>query len=257
MTVPRIAAAARAGLLAIAGLLAGCGGGADAPPPVPADAIPAGVTLGTAAVEGRVLYEGTVPPREELRTGSDAACRHKQDSPPRREDLVAGSDGALHYAFVHVVSGLGDRVFAPPAEPVTLDQRGCVYRPHVVGVQVGQPLRVVNSDPTLHNVHTQSKANPPFNFGMPVEGQQVTKYFAKPEVMLRVKCDVHPWMAAWIGVSPHPFFHVTGEDGAFALRGLPAGTYEIEVWHETLGPLRETVTLQDGETRTLTFTYPG
>ena len=245
------------GACAAAVVLAGCGGPADAPPAVPANAIPAGVTLGTAVVDGRVLFSGTAPPPEEIRTGSDAACRHKQESPPRREDLVTGPEGGLQHAFVHVASGLGERVFAPPAEPVTLDQMGCVYRPHVVGVQVGQPLRVVNSAPTLHNVHTMSKENRPFNFGMPVEGQQVTKHFAKPEVMVKAKCDVHPWMSSWIGVSPHPFFQVTGPDGAFALRGLPAGTYEIEVWHESLGTRRETVTLQDGETRSLTFTYPG
>ncbi|MGH9869979.1 MAG: carboxypeptidase regulatory-like domain-containing protein [Candidatus Polarisedimenticolia bacterium] len=242
---------------AAAMMLAGCGGAADAPPAVPANAIPAGVAVGTSVIEGRVLFTGTAPPREEIRTGSDAACRHKQESPPRREDLVTGPEGGLQYAFVHAASGLGERVFAPPTEPVTLDQKGCVYQPHVVGVQVGQPLRVVNSDPTLHNVHTMSKENRPFNFGMPVEGQQVTKHFTKPEVMVKAKCDVHPWMGAWIGVSPHPFFQVTGADGAFALRGLPAGTYEIEVWHESLGTRRETVTLQDGETRTLTFTYPG
>ena len=236
--------------------LARCGDSVNEPPAVPANAIPAGTVVGTASIEGRVLFTGKAPAQEPIRTDSDAACRHKQEQAPVRDNLVVGPDGGVSGSFVHIASGLGDRVFSPSKDPVTLDQRGCTYRPHVIGVQVGQPVRVVNSDPTLHNVHTMSKGNRPFNFGMPVEGQQVTKFFTHPEVMVKAKCDVHPWMGAWIGVSPHPFFQVTGADGAFALRGLPAGTYEIEVWHESLGARRETVTLQDGETRALTFTYP-
>jgi hypothetical protein len=227
------------------------------PPAAPANAIPAGTVVGTASIEGRVTYAGTAPVPETLRTDSDAACRHKQEGPVVRESLVVGPEGGLTHAYVHVVSGLGDRVFAAPQEPVTLDQRGCTYRPHVVGVQVGQPLRVLNSDPTLHNVHTMSKANRPFNFGMPVQGQESQRFFTRPEVMVKAKCDVHPWMAAFIGVSDHPFFQVTGSDGAFTLRGLPAGTFEIEVWHESLGPKRETVTVADGESKSIQFVYPG
>jgi len=237
--------------------LARCGDSVNEPPAVPANAIPAGTVVGTASIEGRVLFTGNAPPPEPIRTDSDAACHHKQEQPPVRESLIVGPEGGLTSVFVHVASGLGDRVFSPPKDPVTLDQRGCTYRPHVIGVQVGQPLRLLNSDSTLHNVHTISKDNRPFNFGMPVEGQQVTKFFTHPEVMVKAKCDVHPWMAAFIGVSSHPFFQVTGADGAFALRGLPAGTYEIETWHESLGPKRETITLGDGESKTLTFTYPG
>jgi plastocyanin len=243
-------------LLTLALAFARCGESANQPPAAPANAIPAGTAVGTASIEGRVIYSGTAPAPEPIRTDSDAACRHKQDQAPVRETLLVGPEGGLSGVYVHVASGLGDRVFAPPKEPVTLDQRGCTYRPHVIGVQVGQPLRLLNSDPTLHNVHTISKDNRPFNFGMPVEGQQVTKFFTKPEVV-KAKCDVHPWMAAVIGVSADPFFHVTGTDGAFSLRGLPAGTYEIEAWHESLGTKRETVTLGDGEAKTITFTWPG
>jgi plastocyanin len=245
-------------LLALTALTAArCAEAPTQAPAVPADAIPAGTAVGTASIEGRVTYTGAVPAPETLRTDSDAACRHNQEGPVLRENLVVGPDGGLRDAFVHVASGLGDRVFAPPQEPVTLDQRGCSYRPHVVGVQVGQPLRVLNSDPTLHNVHTVSKENRSFNFGMPVQGQESKRFFTRPEVMVKAKCDVHPWMSAFIGVSGHPFFQVTGPDGAFALRGLPAGTYEVEVWHESLGPRRETVTLGEGESRTLQFVYPG
>ncbi|HKY33821.1 MAG TPA: carboxypeptidase regulatory-like domain-containing protein [Candidatus Polarisedimenticolia bacterium] len=227
------------------------------PPPVPEGAVPHGTAVGSASVAGRIRYAGRPAAPEPISTESDAACHRRQEGTPLREDLLAAPDGSLRNVYVHVAAGLEGRTFAPPPDPVTLDQRGCVYRPHVVGVQVGQPLRLVNSDPTLHNVHTVSAANRAFNFGMPVEGQQSIRYFAAPEVMVKAKCDVHPWMAAWIGVSPHPFFAVTGEEGAFSLHGLPAGTYRLEAWHETLGMLAETVTLGEGESRTLDFTFPG
>src|SRR5262249_18410636 len=124
---------------------------------------------------------------------------------------VVGHGGALKYVLVRVAAGLEGRRFAPPAQSVMLDQHGCTYRPHVVGVQVGQQLLITNSDPTLHNVHTESRANKPFNFGMAIQGQKSPRYFSAPEVMIRAKCDVHPWMAAWIGVVEHPFFSVTGD----------------------------------------------
>ena len=241
--------------LALVVICAACTDTSQKPPPVPADAIPAGTRIGTAAITGRVLFSGTVKPPEAISMSSDAACHKKQDGEPTREDLLVGAGGALRNVFVHVATGLEGRHFAPPAVPVQLDQRGCTYRPHVVGLQVGQQLLLVNSDPTLHNVHTLSTANKPFNFGMSVEGQKSARYFAAPEVMIRTKCDVHPWMGSWIGVVPHPFFAVTGADGAFSLSGLPAGQYVIEAWHETAGAQRQTVSLADGETKEITFTY--
>jgi plastocyanin len=245
-------AAACCGLL----VLAGCGGSSTEPPPLPAHATPAGTAVGTAVIEGRVAFTGAVRPPRPIDTRSDASCRHKQESPPVLEDLVVGEGGALANAFVSVTGRVGDKPFAPPAAPVTLDQRGCTYRPHVVGVQVGQALRLLNSDPTLHNVHTLSKLNPSFNFGMPIEGQETIRRFVKPEIMVKAKCDVHPWMGAWIGVVPHPFFQVTGPDGAFSLRGLPAGTWQVEVWHESLGTQSLSVTVSDGGRQTADFSFP-
>ena len=243
-------------LLAAASILS-CSDPAKQPPPVPPGALPAGTVLGSATITGRVTYGGAPPTPLAINMASDAACHANHDGDPVREDLVVGAGGALQYVFVQVVSGLPDKAFAPPAQPVQLDQRGCTYHPHMIGLQVGQPLLLVNSDPTLHNVHTVSQVNASFNFGMSVQGQKATRYFHKPEVMVRAKCDVHPWMASYIGVVAHPFFAVSGSDGAFTLAGLPAGEYVIEAWHERLGTLKQTVKLDDGERRQIVFEFPG
>jgi len=258
---PKLTARGASLLFALAGLAAtACGDAGQKPPPLPPDAIPAGTVLGGASISGRAVYTG--PPRQPvpINMSSDATCHKRQEGEPRREDLVVGGGGALKYVFVRVTGGpviAGGRHFAPPGEPVTLDQRGCSYHPHVVGLQVGQQLLIINSDPTLHNIHTESRANKPFNFGMSVEGQKAPRYFGAPEVMVKAKCDVHPWMAAYIGVVEHPFYAVTGDDGAFAIRGLPAGEYTVEAWTETLGVQTKTVKLSDGEAGTVSFTFPG
>jgi plastocyanin len=227
------------------------------PPAAPANAIPAGTVVGTASIEGRVTYAGTAPVPETLRTDSDAACRHKQEGPVVRESLVVGPEGGLTHAYVHVVSGLGDRVFAAPQEPVTLDQRGCTYRPHVVGVQVGQPLRVLNSDPTLHNVHAVPKANAEFNFGQSKKGMETIRTFDKSEVMVPFRCDVHGWMNAYAGVVAHPYYAVSQPDGTFEIKGLPAGTYTIEAWHERFGTQTTKVTVDGKSGAMASFAFKG
>src|SRR5678815_2167046 len=241
----------------VAACLVACGDTGQKPPPVPADAIPAGTVLGSASIMGRATYSGPAMAPAEINMSSDATCKAGHEGEPRKEDLVVGDGGALKYVFVRVTTGLEGRHFAPPAEPVVLDQRGCTYRPHVVGIQVGQQLTLLNSDPTLHNIHTTSLANKPFNFGMSVEGQKSPRFFSAPEVMIKTKCDVHPWMAAWIGVVEHPFFAVTGEDGRFTLKGLPAGEYTIEAWSETLGTKKTVVKVSDGESKEVSFVFPG
>ncbi len=245
-----------AALFAAAGILS-CSDPSKQPPPVPAGALPAGTVLGSATIAGRVTYGGAPPTPLAINMASDSACHAKHDGDPVREDLVVGANGELQYVFVHVASGLEGKAFAPPDQPAQLDQRGCTYRPHMIGLQVGQPLLLVNSDPTLHNVHTVSQANTPFNFGMSVQGQKATRYFHEPEVMVKARCDVHPWMASYIGVVAHPFFAVTGDDGTFTLAGLPAGEYVVEAWHEKLGTLKQTVKLADGEHRQIAFAFPG
>ena len=228
-------------------LAAACGGGnteqaapaPDAPATNPVDPATAG------NISGRVTFAGTAPKPAPVRMDSDPNCV-QQGATTTDEAVVVGDGGGLQNAFVYVKDGLGDRTFQAPQAPVVLDQKGCKYFPHVFGVQVGQPVTILNSDPTLHNVHAVPKANTEFNFGQANKGMKTTRMFDKPEVMVPFRCDVHGWMAAYGGVLSHPFFAVSTADGSFEIKGLPAGTYTIEVWHERLGTQTTKVTV-DGK----------
>jgi plastocyanin len=177
---------------------------------------------------------------------SDPLCM--PEGPQTSEVLIVGPGNGLQNAFVYVKDGLGaEHKFTAPQTPVVLDQKGCKYTPHVFGVQVGQPVIIVNSDPTLHNVHAVPKANAEFNFGQAMKGMKTTRMFDKPEVMVPFRCDVHGWMASYGGVLEHPYYAVSNADGTFEIKGLPAGTYTIEVWHEQLGTQTTKVTV-DGKT---------
>jgi plastocyanin len=182
----------------------------------------------------------------------DPACV-KPGSETLGEEVIVNPDGTLQNVYLHVVSGLGDRVFAPPPEPAEMDQKGCVFIPHVMAVQANQVIEFHSSDPFMHNVRAAAEKNRTFNVSMPGRGRRVRRYFSTPEVV-RMRCDLHAWMQAWIAVSDNPFHDVTGESGAFELVGLPAGTYTIEAWHEVFGASRQTITLSDREQGEIEFT---
>jgi plastocyanin len=238
---------------AVAILATACGGGASEPPAPPAGAIPAGTSIGGASVSGRVLFRGTPPERRPIKMSGEAAC-HRPGAVALSEEVIAGSDGALQNAYVHVVSGLGDRVFAPPGQPAVMDQAGCVFRPHVLAVQSNQVITFKNSDPAVHNVRARAQKNPTFNISLAGQGRTARRYFGEPE-MVAVRCDIHAWMGAYVAVERHPFFAVTGDDGRFLIEGLPAGEYVIEAWQESLGTERQTIRLADGEHRELSFAF--
>lgn len=212
-----------------------------------------------ATITGTVSYEGRVPSLRPLQMDADPACAEKHDSPVDNPLLVLGSGNTLANVFVMVKSGLPDKQYSAPSEPVVMDQHGCMYRPHVLGVQTDQPFKILNSDGLLHNVHSLSKANPPFNRAMPANVKEAEFEFDKEEVMFKVKCDVHPWMSAFVTVIDHPFYAVTEEDGKFSIEGLPAGTYEIEARHEfeRFPPQTATVTVGADETKSVDFTFKG
>jgi plastocyanin len=236
-----------------AALAAACGSNAPAPAASATTAIdPA--TTGT--VRGRVTLEGSVPAASTVRMDGDKTCATFAPGAVRAADTyVVGADAGLANVFVHVTHGLEGRSFPAPQEPVVLDQQKCWYVPRVVGVQVGQPFQVLNSDPLLHNVRANSEVNEPFNQGQPVQGTRYSHTFSTAEVMVPIKCDVHAWMRAWVGVVNHPYFAVTAADGAFALPGLPAGTYTVEAWHEAAGTQTGTVTVTAQGTATLSLSY--
>ena len=213
----------------------------------------AGVAL-AGDVAGKVSFTGTAPKLNVLRMDADKVCKAAHKTPQKSEEVVVNANGTLKNVLVYVKDGLGSRKFEAPTKKVTFDQKGCVYTPHVVGVQTGQELDVMNSDPTLHNVHSLSKENPQFNVAQPKQGMKLTKKFDKPEVF-KVKCEVHTWMGAYIGVFSHPFFAVSGDDGSFTLPKLPAGEYTIEAWHEKYGTQTTKVKVDAAGKATADFTF--
>jgi uncharacterized membrane protein/plastocyanin len=203
-------------------------------------------------IKGTVRLEGTPPPPKQLNVGT---CTSDVKGPVL-SDAVLVDHGKLQNAFVWIKSGI-DASKAPPApaEPVVMDQKGCMYKPHVVGARVGQKVIFVNSDPVLHNVRSIAETNAVFNEMMPTKDTRLEKVFDKPEVPVRAKCDVHPWMSAFLGVVAHPYFAVSGKEGEFSLENVPQGDVEIEAWHEVFGRKSATVHVNPRETATVTLTF--
>lgn len=248
----------RIGLVAL--VLSGCGSKEETPAEVPAppseSAVQKAPDLSQAgSVSGRVRFEGTPPATREVSVKGNPECsvHHAGGMIPQEEFLV--KDGNLQNVFVYVKAGLEGYSFPVPTEPVTVDNNKCVYVPRVIGAQTGQPIHLLNSDETLHNVHAFAQENKSFNLGLPFKGLKQVKRFDRLEVMVKLKCDVHPWMTGYIGVLPHPYFQVTGEDGAFELKNLPPGTYEIVAWHEKLGTKSQSVTIGPTEAKTADFLF--
>jgi hypothetical protein len=238
-----------------------CGGGepskTEATPPAAAPAAPAGsgAAKGSASISGKIAYEGTVPAPEKVKLSADPKCAamHKEGL---ERTLIHVKDGGLADVLVYVKSGASGS-YPAPTEAVVLDQKGCDYTPHMTVLQAGQPLKIRNSDDTLHNIHPRPQTNAEFNVGQPRQGMESTKMLDKPEIMIPVGCDVHPWMRAYISVLSNPFYAVSKEDGTFEIKGLPAGEYEIEAYHGKLKTLDQKITVKDGEAATLNFTYKG
>ena len=215
---------------------------------------PAAGAMGAASITGKIVFEGAVPAAEKYKMTADAFCAKSSPGDLSREDITLGKDKGLANVFVYVKSGINGTYPAPAAAAV-IDQKGCTYHPHVFGVVAGQNIEILNSDPTLHNIHSLPEKNEPFNLAMPVQGMKYTKKFEKPEVMVRIKCDVHGWMSAYCGVVSHPFFAVTAADGTYTIKDLPAGTYTIEAWHEKLGTQTQQVTVGATESKPAAFTF--
>ena len=220
-----------------------------------APAAPAVDEASAATVTGKVVLEGTPPANAPIKMSADPVCMRAAKGPQTQEFYVVGEGGSLGNVFVYVKEGLGDRTFSTPSTVVKLDQQGCRYTPHVFGIQVNQPLEIVNSDSTLHNIHAMPKSNAEFNTGQPVQGMKHSHKFTAKEVMVPFKCDVHPWMNAYAGVLDHPYYAVSGTDGKFEIKTLPPGNYTVEAWHEKLGTATQQVTVAAKESKDITFTF--
>lgn len=209
-------------------------------------------------ISGKVFFSGKLPPRKTIEMDQDPLCA-KQHATPVVDEIIAasgsGPEKALGNVFVYLKKGLEDKNFEPPADPVTIEQKGCWFGPRVLGIQVGQVLKVINADPLTHNIHPLAQVNREWNQSQAPGAAAFTRRFTQPEVMIRVKCNIHIWMHAWVGVVAHPYFAVTGADGSFALRKVPPGSYTIEVWHEQLGRQAQQVTLAPAGQSESVFRY--
>ncbi len=186
---------------------------------------------------------------------SNPNCEKQHPTPQKAETVVVGKDGSLKYVFVWIKSGLPKVRWPRPTAPVQLAQTGCMYTPHVLGIQEGEQLEILNNDPVNHNVHAESQINPAWNESQPPRAEHKFKVFNAAEVMFPMTCSVHPWMRSWVAVSPHPFFAVTGDDGSFKLNGVPPGTYTIEAVHEKFGKKEGTLTLAPSGAAVLDFRF--
>jgi hypothetical protein len=253
-------------ICAAAVVLAGCSSKVNTEQPSSPTNVPATVffqvdpaTAGT--LTGTIHYKGKRPVPKVIDMSEEPACvEARKDTHQGKaydESLVVGKSGGLANAFVYVKSGLEGKNFAIPATPVTIDQSGCWFRPRVMGIQTGQVFQVVNSDPVTHNIHPMAEINREWNHSQGAGDPPIDRKFLKPEIMIRVKCNIHSWMHAFIGVLTHPYFAVSNDDGKFTIKNLPPGTYTIGVWQEKLGTQEQTVTVAPHGSAEANFTFKG
>ena len=198
-------------------------------------------------IKGRVKFIGKGPKAKRIRMDADPVCAASHKEAARAESFIVDANGNLANVIVYLKGVKFDG--KAPLNEVIIDQKGCVYSPHVLGVQAGQPVKILNSDATMHNIHGLPKVNKEFNFGMPKSLKEKSIVFDKSEDVFVIKCDVHPWMKSYTQVFDHPYFAVSGTDGSFSIPNVPDGTYEAVAWQERLGDknkLTQSVTVKGG-----------
>lgn len=206
-----------------------------------------------AVITVKAPFDGQAPVAEKIKADADPKCKLVHPNGIESDEVIVNSNGTLKNVFVYVKEGVSEK-FETPKNAIIFDQKGCHYEPHVFGIQIGQTLEILNSDDTLHNVHALPANSQQFNLGMPIKGMKLKKSFAKPEVMVKIKCEVHPWMRAYAGVLEHPFYGVTSDSGTAEIKELPAGEYTLEAWHEKYGTQTRTITVTD-QPQEVTFNF--
>ena len=210
--------------------------------------------LAGGGVKATAKFDGERPKRTVLKMDADQYCAKANEKKVGSEEAIVRKEGMVKNVIVYVKDGLGDAEFEVPTEKAELNQQGCMYHPHVQALQAKQPMIVKNSDATLHNIHSFAEKQKAFNFAQPKQGDEKEVTFSRPEIV-KVKCDVHPWMSAYIGVFDHPFHAVTEKDGTCELADLPPGEYTLAAWHETFGEVEQKVTVADGEAAEVEFVF--
>jgi plastocyanin len=206
------------------------------------------------SLKGTVKFEGTAPKPTRIDMSADPLCAKAHSTPATTEEVMIGANSGLENVVVYVSDGLTTHTFQVPQQAVTFEQKGCQYRPHVLAMQASQKLEIVNSDETTHNIHPSPANNREWNMTQP-HGAPLEQTFAREEIAVPIKCNVHPWMKGYIAVFKHPYFSVSDKDGSFEIKDLPPGTYTITAWQEKLGTQTQKVTIAAGESKSLDFTF--
>jgi len=207
-----------------------------------------------ASLKGTVKFGGTPPKAARIDMSADPLCANAHPAPVSTEEVVVDANGGLANVVIYVSDGLAGRTFQPPHEPAVLEQKGCQYKPHVLALQANQKLSVVNSDETTHNIHPNPNNNREWNMTQP-HGMPLEQSFAREEIAIPVKCNVHPWMKGYIAVLKSPYFAVSDKKGGFEIKDLPPGSYVITAWQEKLGIQTQKVTVGAGESKALNFDF--
>jgi Carboxypeptidase regulatory-like domain len=213
-----------------------------------------GAVSGSVVVTGTVKFDGVAPRPTRVSMSADPDCAKLHPAGVSSEDFLTGANGSLQNVVVFVSDGLGERFFDPPKQPEVFEQKGCMYRPHLVAMRTNQELDVINNDNITHNLHPVPRNNREWNKSQ-LPGTHIEVTFAREEIAIPVKCNVHPWMKSYISVFRHPYFAVTGKSGRFELSNLPPGTYTIQAWHEKLGTATQKITVGPDATKEMEFVF--
>lgn len=208
-------------------------------------------------VTGKIVFTGKAPAAKKVDMGEDPQCAKLHKNAELDRPVAVNRNGTLANVFVYIKSGLDGKKFAPPKAAARMDQKGCWFEPRVLGIQTGQEFEVTNSDPVTHNIHPRAHANREWNQSQAEGAPPLERRFMQPEVVIRVKCNIHSWMHAFIGVVDNPYFAVTGSDGSFELKDIPPGEYTIEAWQEELGVQEQHVTIAPSGKAEVAFTFKG
>ena len=247
-------------LLAIS--VTGCGNKQPASGNNDSESAPAAHTSGkpvdpatAGSVTGTILFTGAPPKMKTISMITVPNCAKMHSAPAMTEDFVPGDNGTLQNVVVYLQGDFSAYTFPSPSAPVQVDQRGCVFSPHVVAVMTGDPVEVTNKDSVTHNINTMSQLRQGWNETQMHGGDPIVRRFAEEEIPIIVKCNMHPWMRFYLAVVDHPYFQVTGKDGQFALRNVPPGTYTLTAWHETFGAKKQNVVIQPKQEQKVSFTF--
>ncbi len=238
--------------------LAGCGKKQETSETTAPAGTAVGVPVDTAtagSISGTVELNGAAPRMKTINMAAEPSCAKQHSTPATSQEVLVGKNNGLENVVVYLKGNFSEYKFDSKLAPATITQKGCMYDPHVVVLETGQALQVINADPVTHNIHPIPKDNREWNESQPPGAPPIDQSFAHQEIAIPVKCNIHPWMKAYIAVFDDPYFAVTQKDGSFDLKNVPPGTYTLVAWHELYGTSEQPVTIGSKESKTVNITF--